>query len=90
MFTTLRDKLNTVKLRFTTLPISLSNSVQSLIKRTPLAAELIFSYCGAILVQIGTQDAALQHEVAQIHLANPSYRRATKRKTNSYGATWCK
>lgn len=56
---------------FTTLSSALIGAVKSLIQQVPHAAELIFSFCGAMLVQQSGEDAALGKEVAQIEIGMP-------------------
>lgn len=56
---------------FTTLPSTLAGAVKSLIQKVPHTAELIFSFCGAILVQQSGDDSPLGKEVSQIDIGMP-------------------
>lgn len=51
---------------FTTLPAALSNAIKALILRVPYAADLIFSYCGAVSVQQAGDDVIIGKEVWNI------------------------
>jgi hypothetical protein len=56
---------------FCTLPSTLAGAVKALIQRVPHTAELIFSFCGAILVQQGGDDVVLGKQVSQIDIGMP-------------------
>ena len=68
----LQNRLQRTYQDFTTLPSGLAFSLLNVINNAPHAAELIFSFCGAILLQIGgDDDNGLLDEVSKINIRIP-------------------